>query len=336
MNPTTSSPSKGAILGILVAVLWLIASGLMIATQSMAQINFNGFEQIAGVVLILALIIYLMRTPPNATDMPDIQPLLLPRLGYGMTLLVIVGTLVALFLLGIIIHPWLVVVAALTLIAVGVIIKLRQHLSLNLVIVGLAAGAICVLLSWFSGRLDGFQGFYLACTPILFIGGGLLSKTSGLSHVYTAEGHWGLALKGFLWACVLALPAALLNISFGAHAEDAWVDQLWEPLVAFVPGIAEEIWARLFMTTIIYVLLRPKTNDRPGRALAAAVVIGAFTHSLAHLSGSMVFSPAALQMIIAGILFGVPMGLLFVKRDFEHAVGYHFFIDFVRFFAALS
>ncbi|MBE7385644.1 MAG: hypothetical protein F6J95_030125 [Leptolyngbya sp. SIO1E4] len=34
-------------------------------------------------------------------------------------------------------------------------------------------------------------------------------------------------------------------------------------------------------------------------------------------------------------LFGVPMGLLFVKQDFEHAAGYHFFIDFVRFWVAL-
>lgn len=86
---------------------------------------------------------------------------------------------------------------------------------------------------------------------------------------------------------------------------------------------------------MIYALLRPKTNQRPTRALVATVLIAAFTHGLAHLPGAMVFSPAALQGLLSGLLFGVPMGLLFVKRSFEHAVGYHFFIDFVRFFVAL-
>ncbi len=33
-------------------------------------------------------------------------------------------------------------------------------------------------------------------------------------------------------------------------------------------------------------------------------------------------------------LHGVSMALLFIKRDLEHAVGYHFFVDFVRFAAA--
>jgi len=89
------------------------------------------------------------------------------------------------------------------------------------------------------------------------------------------------------------------------------------------------------MTTLIYSLLRPKTNQRPILALIPAVFIAAFAHGLAHLPGTMVFSPAALQMLLAGLLFGVPMGLLFVKRDFEHAVGYHFFVDFVRFWVAL-
>jgi hypothetical protein len=169
----------------------------------------------------------------------------------------------------------------------------------------------------------------------LFIGGGILTKITGLTHIRSVNGNWGLALQGFLWACVLALPPALLNIGGGAHSQDVWVDQAWEPLVALVPGIAEETWARLFLTTLIYALLRPKTNQRPARALIPAVFIAAFAHGLAHLPGAMVFSPAALQMLLAGLMFGVPMGLLFVKRDFEHAAGYHFFVDFVRFWAAL-
>jgi hypothetical protein len=236
--------------GILViALLWLIASSVMLVTYTLGQPNLSGFGQIAGLIFILGLIIYLGRTQPNAADLPDIQPIVFPRLSYGKTLLLILTALVFLFLAGIILHPALVLIAALTIIAVWVIITRRQLLSLRLVMLGLLAGGLCFLLSGFSGRLDGFQGFYLACVPILFVAGGLLNQMTGLTHIYSAEGNRGLALKGFLWACVLALPVALLNVSGGSHAADAWVDQLWEPWAALVPGIAEETWARLFMTT---------------------------------------------------------------------------------------
>jgi hypothetical protein len=319
----------------LLSVLWLFSSGILIATYVFQQPNLSGFGQIAGLLFIIGLIIYLIRSAPKSTDLPDIQPIFFAKSNYISTLLMILGVLILLFVVGIVVHPWLVVVAALTSCAIWIIITHRSHLTPSLVMVGVGAGVLCLLLSGLSGRLDAFQGFYLACIPFLFIGGGILTKVTGLTHIRSVDGHWGLAIKGFVWACVLAFPPALLNSSGGAHSGDMWVDQAWESFVALVPGIAEETWARLFLTTLIYALLRPKTKQRPTRALIPAVFIAAFVHGLAHLSGAMVFSPAALQMLISGLLFGVPMGLLFVKRDFEHAAGYHFFVDFVRYWMAL-
>lgn len=316
-------------------LLWLVASTLMVAANFLGQSNLSSYGQIAGLLFIIALIVYLMRSPPDAAHLSDLERVLLPRLGYIPTLVLILGVLVLLFLVGIVLHPWLVLIAALTFIAIGLIIAQRQELSARLVMLGLTAGALCLLLSALSGRLDGFQVFYLSCIPLHFIAGGLLLQRMGLTHVRMVDGDWQLALQGFLWACLLALPPALLNISFGAHAEDAWVDQLWEPLVALLPSIAEETWARLFLTTLIYALLRPKANQHPTRALVMAVLIAAVVHALAHLPGAMVFSPVVLQALLTALLFGVPMGLLFVKRDFEHAVGYHFLIDFIRFAVAL-
>jgi len=62
---------------------------------------------------------------------------------------------------------------------------------------------------------------------------------------------------------------------------------------------------------------------------------GAITHGLAHLSNSEIFSAEGVIMLLIGLIYGVPMALLFIKRDLEHAIGYHFFIDFVRYLAAL-
>lgn len=317
------------------ALLWLIASLFMSTATFFGQPNISGYGQIAGILYIVALIIYLLRTEPNAATLPDLQPLLLPGVSYINTLLLILGVLALLFLAGILLHPWLVLVAALSLVALWLIIKWRHHLSPRLVILGLAAGALCLLLSAVSGRLDGFQAFYLACIPLHFVAGGVLVQMTGLTNVRSVDGRWCLALQGFLWASLLAMPPALLNISGGAHQSDAWVDQLWKPLTALIPGIAEETWARLLLTTLLYALLRPASNQQPGRALMTAVLIGAGVHALVHLSGTMIFSPAALPALLNALLFGLPMGLLFVKRDFEHAVGYHFFIDFVRFVVAL-
>ena len=316
-------------------LLWLVASSIMLVVLLFDQSSLSGYGQIASILFIVALLVYLGRSKPIVADLPDVEPMVLPKFQYVHMLLLILGILVLLFLVGIVLHPWLVIIAALTIIALWVIIRQRQRLSPRLVLLGFAGGAFCLFLSWRSARLDGFQGFYLACIPLHFIAGGLLLQVTGLTQARCVDGSWRLVWQGFLWGCLLALPSALLNSSGGTHAGDAWVDQLWEPFVAFVPGIAEEIWARLFLTTLIYALLRPTCKQLPNRALMAAISIAAIAHGLAHLPGAMVFSPAALQGLLAAFLFGVPMGLLFVKRDFEHAVGYHFLIDFVRFAVAI-
>jgi membrane protease YdiL (CAAX protease family) len=112
------------------------------------------------------------------------------------------------------------------------------------------------------------------------------------------------------------------------QAADTWLTHWWQPLYALVPAVGEEVWARLFLTTLCYALLRPTTNNNPRRALVAAIVIGALAHSFAHTG----IDPIGL--LIGGLLYGVPTGLLYIKRDLEHAVGYHFLIDFVRYLAA--
>ena len=83
----------------------------------------------------------------------------------------------------------------------------------------------------------------------------------------------------------------------------------------------------------------PDVERRPGEldvlvpdaATRAEVdlLVGALVHGFAHTG----IDPFGL--VIGSLLYGLPTALLFIKKDFEHAVGYHFLIDFVRFVAAL-
>jgi hypothetical protein len=240
-------------------------------------------------------------------------------------------------------HPWFMTVVFLTSIALGIMAAMRRRITPNLVrtagLAGLAVAAAELLRILPTHDLSGnlFAIVFNALTiPPLFIAGGLLVEQTGLSQVRSLPGIVPPAVRSFLRGCLLAIPPALANLDLGPVISDAWVDRWWKPLVAISPGLGEETWARLFLTTLCYAILRPVTNLKPARAVTAAVLIAALTHAAVHVPTFSLLGPNGLSMLLfGGLLYGVPMGLLFAKRDFEHAVGYHFFIDFVRFTAAL-
>jgi len=93
------------------------------------------------------------------------------------------------------------------------------------------------------------------------------------------------------------------------------MERWWEPLCALQPGIAEEVWLCLFLTTLCYALLRPMTNVRPRRAVVAAVLIGALTHFLAHVPTAAIPGSAGVMILVAGLLHGVPMAILPSKYE---------------------
>ena len=177
---------------------------------------------------------------------------------------------------------------------------------------------------WTWGAIHGLAA--ALCVPP----GAILIARTGLGRIRLLERDWRGALRGLIWGCLLAWPAALLNLAGNMQAGDTWVVHWWQPLAAIVAGVAEEAWARLLLVGLLYALLRPALGGRHGWALGAAVVISSLVHGFAHTG----IHPVGL--IIGALLYGIPPALLFVNRDWEHAVGYHFLIDFVRFAAAVA
>jgi hypothetical protein len=285
---------------------------------------------LASLVFIVILIGHLIRTMPHASDLPDLATLVAPRLGFwGMTVAITLSILL-LLVAGLIISPGVSLLTAACLTALAMVMIWRSYVSRPVVLVGLAAGIVVGLGIRFleHGQL-GWAILNAIATPLAFIAGTLLLERSELSQVRLLAGQYRRSLRGFLWGCVFAAPAALLNLMGNVQASDTWVVHWWQPLAALDPAISEEIWARLFLTTLVYVLLRPASNSRPGRALCVAVLLSSLTHAFAHAGINLI------GLVIGGLLYGVPTGLLFVKHDLEHALGYHFFIDYLRYLAAL-
>jgi hypothetical protein len=329
-QPTAHSATSAPFSRVLPALLWL-ASVVGLGVSSAP--GFGGARIVAALASLLfigVLIKRLVHEAPHARDLPDLTPLVAPRLGFwGLAFAIGLG-LALVLALGLFVGAGASVLLVACLVALMFVINWRDKLPMPMLLVGLAAGLLVGLgIALVERGQFAWALLNAVATPPLFAAGALLMRRSGLGQVRLLAGQGWWSLRSFAWGCALALPAAILNLLGNLQGRDAWVAHWWQPLAALDPAIAEEIWARLFLTTLMYALLRPVSNNRPGRALAVAVLLSALAHAFAH-SG---INPIGL--VIGGLLYGVPAGLLFVKRDLEHAIGYHFLIDCVRYLAAL-
>jgi hypothetical protein len=88
-------------------------------------------------------------------------------------------------------------------------------------------------------------------------------------------------------------------------------------------GIVEEIWFRLFLVGLIYILVRPALQKRPALSVLFAVLFSAITFGLGH--GETFLE----RFLVTGLLYGLPMAVAFARRDWEHAVGAHYMINMI-------
>jgi hypothetical protein len=87
-------------------------------------------------------------------------------------------------------------------------------------------------------------------------------------------------------------------------------------------GLAEETWFRLLLMGLCFYLLRPALKNHPGLAVVAVVLFSGITFGLGH-------GRTLERFLTTGLLYGVPMSALFARRDFEHAVGAHYMVNFI-------
>jgi hypothetical protein len=276
---------------------------------------------------VAALLWYLVRTGPRTRQLPDLRSVLLPRWRYGAWILV---TAIALLLAMVAFSDQgfgnlmlLLMVAT-----VWLLVAWRREIRLRPMIQGLGVaiiaylGGIPILSNGFVGQTT-FYGL-LACVPPMYVAGGLLFKRTRLGGSQLLAGRYVGALKSVLWGALLFVPLGLINAADGSPGSNiTWVTRWWMPFsLPWFSGIAEEAWYRLLLVGLCYFLLRPAFGKRAALAVLLAVLFSAITFGLGH-------GRTLERLLTTGLLYGLPMAVIFARRNWEHAVGAHYMVNMI-------
>jgi hypothetical protein len=169
---------------------------------------------------------------------------------------------------------------------------------------------------------------------LTFLAGAVLFQTIKKHTVSAFQAPLPGIARGLGFGILVAIPLAAVNNLFFYLQNGAphFQNLLTSAAEALSPGIHEEAVFRYFILAICLALLQ--NSAHPRLALAAAIIMSVVPHSLLHLPDLFLTNPlmAAGMLVATSLLFGLPMALLQVKRSFETAVAFHWFIDFVRFY----
>ena len=306
----------------------------LLSTVTLVVMLFSGVRKtgqflvvryILQAAYVLTLFWYLIRTSPSVKQLPDLGPLLLPKLRIGKVIPVIV---VALLLVTEFYGQGL-VLPLLMLATIWILIAWRRDIHLRAILLGLAATTIAFMagLPFYQNQYIGkvfFIVFLVFLTP-MFVAGSLLNRRTGLAGSQLYAGRYKKAVVSFLWGCLLFIPLGLTNAAAGSPGPGmTWVTRWWLPLsLPWFSGIVEEAWYRFFLVNLCYLLLRPAFSKGPAIAVICAVLFSAINFGLGH-GGTLLDN-----LLITGLLYGLPMAVMFARRDWEHAVGAHYMINMI-------
>ena len=205
--------------------------------------------------------------------------------------------------------------------AIWILAKYKNSITKRLMINGVVVGIICSFAQY--NFLPSFI-VILIIAPLFFISASILNERFHFTNIYINQGNYIQAAKSFFIGCLLGLPIAFSNlIDVIATNPYTWITELWQPALAFNFVLLEEVWVRFFIITLVYVLVISKT-DKKYIAVASAIIVSSAIFGFTH------FPHVDLKNCInISIVYGLPLGVLFYKRDLETVVGYHFMIDLI-------
>jgi len=315
---------------IALVITWIVTTVAIVVMLILDVRNTDQFR-IARYILqaayVLALLWFLSRVEPSTNQLPELRAIILPRWRYGRWIPVVGIALMLAFTIisddGVSLLMLLLIVAT-----VWILLAWRREIRLHMVVQGLAV-AVIAYLGGLPFLINGFAGktlFYglLILVPPMYIAGGLLFNRTNLGGIQLLARRYLKALQSLLWGCLLFIPLGLINAADGSPGGDiTWVTKWWMPsMLPWFSGIAEETWFRLLLVGLCYLMLRPVFRKYPNIAILGAILFSAITFGLGH-------GRTLEKFLTTGLLYGLPMAVIFARRDWEHAVGAHYMINMI-------
>jgi len=322
--------SRFALHDMILIAIWLIVTFtliLMLWNGVRDTGQFRVQRYMLQMAYVAALLWYLNRTGSILNQLPKFSRSLWTG-SIILRLIPVIG-LVTLFLLIAFSDEGLNILLLFMIIAtIWILVAWRREIRLRLVVQGLALavlallGGLLILKNGFATK--SFIVLFSVFLPPMFMAGELLINHTRLGGSQLHTGRYGKVLMSFLWGCLLFVPLGLSNAASGSPGSGiTWVTKGWMPLVLPVfSGIAEEIWFRFLLIGLCFFLLRPAFRTRPVVAVLAAVLFSAITFGLGH-------GRTLDKFLTTGLLYGLPMAIIYVKRDLEHVIGAHYMVNMI-------
>ena len=331
-TPTPASRSQfwSAPHRLILTIMWLVTTVVIITMLLLDVRDTNRYSEARYVLqasYVAALLWYLSRSGPSISQLPQLRPFI-PGWRYSAWIPVLV--IAILFALTAVSDDGGDILMLLMIVAtVWILIARRREIRLRLVVQGLAVAIIAYLggLPFLNNGFVGETTFYglLILVPPMYIAGGLLFNRTGLGGIQLQAGRYVKALQSFLWGCLLFVPLGLINAAEGSPGPNiTWVSEWWMPFsLPWFSAITEETWFRLLLVGLCYFLLRPAFPRRPAVPIIIAALFSAIIFGLGH-GGTFLE-----RFLVTGLLYGLPMAVVFARRDWEHAVGAHYMINMI-------
>jgi len=330
--PTSENDSRPlfALHYIVLIITWLATTVITIIMLLDGVRNTDQFQilrYLLQAVYVLALIWYLYRTGPSISELPAIQRLVFPAWRYG-NWVPVFGVAFMSVLIAFTNDGLSILVLMLMIATVWILVVWRREIRFRMIIFGLVLGIMAFLLGLpylTHGNVSkSVFILFLPFVPPMFVAGALLIKRTKLSRIQLLSGGFGKAIQSMLMGCLLFVPLGIFNAAEGSMGTDMhWITHWWQPFtLPWCSGIFEEIWFRLLIVSLCYFMLRPVFVKQPAIAILFSVLFSAISFGLGH-------DRTLEKLLTTGLLYGLPMAVVFISRDLEHSVGAHYMINMI-------
>ena len=286
--------------------------------------NYQILRYALQTIYVLGLLSYLLSNgETNLIITGDTNISTSPMKYLGLIFFILISILILFTNFGILILLLSLVIAALLIF----IIKRKEIRIINLIL-GVALTIIGLVAGW-PHMQNGFipQTFFFALlifVPFMFVSAGIINKNTKICKMHLIEYKYSQSVKNFLIGALTFIPLGLFNAASGSPGNGMDYISNWG-MVFTLPlfsGITEEIWYRLFLITFLYFVLLPFTKNRPKLIVTIVILFSAISFGLSH--GRSIES-----FLITGLLYGLPLALIFIRKNLEQAIGGHYMINLI-------